>query len=83
MGILSWIVFGLIAGYVARLILPGRDPAGCVVTCLLGIAGAFVGGFIGTKMGFGTVTEFSIHSLGIAIVGALVVLAIGRMLRRA
>lgn len=83
MGVFSWIVFGLIAGYIARFILPGRDPAGCVVTCLLGIAGAFVGGFIGTRMGFGTVNDFSLHSLGVAIVGALVVLAIARLLRRA
>ena len=46
MGVLSWIVFGLIAGIVAKLLMPGRDPGGCIITMLLGVAGAFVGGFI-------------------------------------
>ena len=46
MGIISWIVFGLIAGIIAKLLLPGRDPGGCIITMLLGIIGAFVGGFI-------------------------------------
>ena len=46
MGILSWIVFGLIAGVIAKLLMPGRDPGGCIVTMLLGVAGAFVGGFL-------------------------------------
>jgi uncharacterized membrane protein YeaQ/YmgE (transglycosylase-associated protein family) len=46
MGILSWIVFGLIAGITAKLLTPGRDPGGCIVTMLLGVAGAFVGGFL-------------------------------------
>ena len=46
MGILSWIAFGLIAGIVAKLLTPGRDPGGCIITMLLGVAGAFVGGFL-------------------------------------
>ncbi len=45
MGVLSWIVFGLIAGIIAKLLMPGRDPGGCIITMLLGVAGAFVGGF--------------------------------------
>jgi len=44
LGILSWIIFGLVAGVIAKLLMPGRDPGGCIVTMLLGIAGAFVGG---------------------------------------
>ena len=78
MGILSWIIFGLIAGALAKLIMPGRDPGGFIITILLGIAGAVVGGWIGTVLGFGTVTGFNLGSFGVAIVGALVLLAIYR-----
>jgi uncharacterized membrane protein YeaQ/YmgE (transglycosylase-associated protein family) len=52
MGIVAWIIFGCIVGIIAKLLMPGRDPGGFVVTILLGIAGAFVGGFIGRAMGF-------------------------------
>ena len=51
MGILSWILFGLVVGVIAKLLMPGRDPGGFIVTILLGIAGALVGGFIGRAMG--------------------------------
>jgi uncharacterized membrane protein YeaQ/YmgE (transglycosylase-associated protein family) len=78
MGILSWIIFGLIAGAVAKLIMPGRDPGGFIITIILGILGAVVGGWIGTTLGFGTVTGFNLGSFGVAIVGALVLLAIYR-----
>lgn len=82
MGILSWIVLGLIAGVLAKAIMPGRDPGGFIVTILLGIAGAIVGGFIGTLIGFGDISGFDIRSLIIAIVGAIVLLALYRALRR-
>lgn len=78
MGILSWIVFGLIAGALAKWIMPGNDPGGCIVTSLLGIVGASVGGFIGTQLGLGTVQGFDIRSFFIAVVGAVVVLAVYR-----
>jgi uncharacterized membrane protein YeaQ/YmgE (transglycosylase-associated protein family) len=52
MGILSWIVFGLFVGIIAKLVTPGRDPGGVMLTILLGVAGALVGGFIGRAMGF-------------------------------
>lgn len=52
MGILAWIVFGLVVGIIAKLLMPGRDPGGIIVTMLLGIAGALLGGFIGRAMGF-------------------------------
>lgn len=74
MGIISWIVFGLIAGVLAKMIMPGDDPGGFILTIILGVVGAFVGGFIGTQIGFGTVTGFDIRSFFVAIVGALVVL---------
>ena len=52
MGILAWIVFGLVVGIIAKLLMPGKDPGGFIVTMLLGIAGALLGGFIGRAMGF-------------------------------
>jgi uncharacterized membrane protein YeaQ/YmgE (transglycosylase-associated protein family) len=52
MGMLSWIVFGLFVGIIAKLVTPGRDPGGAIMTVLLGVAGALVGGFIGRAMGF-------------------------------
>lgn len=81
MGIISWIVFGLIAGALAKFIMPGKDPGGIVVTILIGIAGAVVGGVIGTQLGFGNVTGFNIPSLLIAIGGAIVLLFIYRQFK--
>ena len=52
MGILSWIVFGLVVGIIAKLLTPGKDPGGFIITMLLGIAGALLGGFVGRAMGF-------------------------------
>lgn len=82
MGILSWIIFGLIAGALAKVIMPGRDPGGCIITMLLGVAGAFVGGWVGTFLGWGAVTAFDLRSLGLAIVGAIIILAIYRGLAK-
>lgn len=76
MGILSWILFGLIAGVIAKLIMPGRDPGGFIVTILIGIAGAFVGGFIGRAMGFYGEGEGA--GMLMSIVGAIVLLLIYR-----
>ena len=83
MGIISWIIFGLIAGALAKLIMPGNDPGGFIITILLGIAGAIVGGFIGTALGFGDVTGFNFGSLIIAILGAIILLFLYRSLKRA
>jgi len=82
MGILAWIVFGLIAGALAKFIMPGRDPGGLIVTILIGIAGAVLGGFIGSFLGFGGVSGFDPRSLGMAIVGALVLLWLYRMMKK-
>lgn len=76
MGFLSWIVFGLIAGALAKAIMPGNQGMGWIMTIILGIVGAFVGGWVGTILGFGTVDGFNIGSFGIAILGALIVLFI-------
>ncbi len=81
MGILSWIIFGLVAGVIAKLLMPGRDPGGCIVTMLLGIAGAFVGGFIFEQLtGRPDVIRFDLGSLAVAVVGAIVVLLIYRLI---
>lgn len=80
MGILSWIVFGLLAGALAKFLMPGPDRLGCFGTLLIGILGAVVGGFIGTQMGWGTIQSFDIRSVGLAVLGGVVVLFVRRML---
>ena len=81
MGILSWIVLGLVVGVLAKWIMPGPDSSGLVMTILLGVAGAFVGGWIGTQLGMGSVTGFNFGSLAIAVAGALLLLCLNRKLR--
>ncbi len=78
MGIVAWIVFGLIAGALAKFIMPGKDGGGCVTTTLLGIAGAFVGGYIGTLVGWGDLSGFDMRSMALAVCGALLLLFIFR-----
>ena len=81
---LSWCLLGLAAGALAKFLVPGRDPAGCVVTVVLGIAGAFVGGLIGTLLGWGGIESPRLEprSIGLATLGAIVVLVLGRLVRR-
>ena len=81
MGFLSWILFGLIAGIFAKWIMPGKDGGGFITTTLLGVAGAFVGGFIGSLVGLGSMGSFSLGSFITAICGALLILFIFRKLR--
>ena len=80
MGILGWIVLGLIAGAIAKAIMPGRDPGGIIITMLLGIVGAIIGGFVGQAI-FGTNinTFFDLSTWLLAILGSLIVLGIYRM----
>jgi uncharacterized membrane protein YeaQ/YmgE (transglycosylase-associated protein family) len=80
MGILSWILFGLVVGVIAKLLMPGRDPGGFIVTILLGIAGALFGGFIGRAMGF--YGENQGAGWIMSILGAILLLAIYRMMMR-
>jgi uncharacterized membrane protein YeaQ/YmgE (transglycosylase-associated protein family) len=80
-GVLSWILFGLIAGAIAKFIMPGKDPGGCIGTIIIGILGALIGGFVGTQfLNFGTVTGFNVRSFGIAILGAIILLILYRLL---
>lgn len=82
MGILSWIIMGLIVGALAKFIMPGRDPGGLIVTILIGIAGAFVGGIISSSLGLGTVTGFNLGSIVIATGGAILLLFVYRRLKK-
>ncbi len=88
LAILGWIVFGLIAGVIAKAIMPGKDPGGAIITILLGIVGAVIGGFVGRALfGYGArgdagdITEPGfLMSLVLAVVGSIVVLAVYRLL---
>ncbi len=82
MGVLAWILFGLIAGVLAKWIMPGKDPGGIIVTILIGIGGAFVGGWLGSMVGMGSMGDFSLGSFITAIIGALVLLGAYRMIRK-
>ena len=82
MGMISWIVMGLVAGALAKWIMPGKDPGGIIVTILIGIAGAFVGGFIGTLVGLGSVSGFDLVSMALAIGGAVILLYGYRLLKK-
>jgi uncharacterized membrane protein YeaQ/YmgE (transglycosylase-associated protein family) len=80
MGILAWIVVGLIAGLLAKLVIPGDDPGGIIVTILIGIAGAFVGGFVFSIFGGTGMTGFNLWSILVATVGAVILLLIYRLI---
>jgi uncharacterized membrane protein YeaQ/YmgE (transglycosylase-associated protein family) len=75
-GVLGWILFGLVAGVIAKLLMPGRDPGGFIITIVLGIAGAFLGGFLGQMMGL--YGEGEPAGLIMSIVGAVLLLALYR-----
>ncbi|MDQ4093433.1 MAG: GlsB/YeaQ/YmgE family stress response membrane protein, partial [Actinomycetota bacterium] len=73
MGVLGWIVLGLLAGAIAKLIMPGDDPGGIIVTMLLGIIGALIGGFLGSRIfGIGLQTFWNLQTWIVAILGALI-----------
>ena len=82
MGILTWIILGLVAGAIAKLIHPGDDPGGWIVTILIGIVGAVVGGYLATALGLGSVTGFNLGSILVAIGGSLILLIIYRMVTK-
>jgi uncharacterized membrane protein YeaQ/YmgE (transglycosylase-associated protein family) len=88
--IIGWIIFGLIAGLIAKAIMPGKDPGGLIITMLLGIAGSVIGGFIGQALfGYGRAVNDSrglsqpgfLMSLVLAVIGAIVLLAIYRLIK--
>lgn len=79
-GWIAWIIIGGIAGAIAKLLMPGKDPGGCIITILLGIAGALLAGFIGQSLGL----ESTVNGAGFigAIVGAFLILLIYRLVLR-
>ncbi|MDO8964015.1 MAG: GlsB/YeaQ/YmgE family stress response membrane protein [Coriobacteriia bacterium] len=81
MGLLSWIVVGGLAGLLAQALM-GDGRSGCFMTVLLGVVGAFIGGFVMSLFGFGGVSGFNVWSILVATIGALALLAIARALRR-
>lgn len=81
MGIFTWIILGLVVGALAKLLMPGDDPGGIFITILLGIAGAFLGGMIGSMLGIGSITGFNMLSIVLAIVGAIILLVLYRVIR--
>jgi uncharacterized membrane protein YeaQ/YmgE (transglycosylase-associated protein family) len=80
-GLISWAVFGLVAGIVAKFLTPGRDPGGCIITSLLGVAGALLGGFVATALNFGGVAAWDWRSFFVAVIGAVLLLLLYRVLR--
>lgn len=80
MGVIGWIIFGLIVGIVAKFLMPGRDPGGFIITTLLGIAGALVGGFLGQMLGL--YGEGDQAGYIMAVLGSIVLLLIYRMASR-
>jgi uncharacterized membrane protein YeaQ/YmgE (transglycosylase-associated protein family) len=82
MGIISWIVMGLIVGLLARFVMPGKDPRGLIITILLGIGGGLLGGYLGTQLGLGSVSGFDLKSILLAIGGAVIILILYRAIRR-
>lgn len=81
MSILSWILVGLVAGILAKALMPGRDPGGCIVTMLIGIAGALVGGLlVGLFVRGDLITGFNIPTILVATLGAIVLLLLCRLL---
>ena len=82
MGIIGWIILGLLAGIIAKALLPGDDPGGFIITGLLGIAGALLGGFIAQALGFGDPIDefFDLSTWLAAIIGAIVLLLVYRLI---
>jgi len=82
MGILSWIVLGLIVGLLAKFFMPGKDPGGIIITILIGIAGAIIGGYLGRLLGIGDVKGFDLTSLLLALGGSILLLLVYRILKK-
>ena len=82
MSILAWIVLGLISGAIAKAIMPGKDPGGIIVTMVIGIVGAFLGGFLGNMIAGTGLNGFSLWSILLAVIGAVLLLWIYRVATR-
>ncbi len=69
-----WAIFGLVAGAIAKFLTPGDDPGGYIITSIIGVIGAYIGGFIGTILGFGGVQGFDFTSIVLAVIGSIILL---------
>jgi uncharacterized membrane protein YeaQ/YmgE (transglycosylase-associated protein family) len=82
MSLLAWIVLGLLAGIIAKVLVPGRDPGGCILTVFIGVAGALLGGWLSTLLGYGGLSgRLDWRNLIIAVLGSIVLLILLRLLR--
>lgn len=82
MEIISWIIFGFVAGAVAKMLMPGRDPGGFIGTVVIGVVGAFVGGLIANMLGYGQVEPgFNLVSFIFAVAGSIILLAVYRVVK--
>jgi len=82
MTLATWILLGLVAGAIAKFLTPGRDPGGCIITIIIGIVGALLGGWLATVLGWGgAVSGFNIPSLVTATLGSILLLILWRMIR--
>ena len=82
MGFISWIFLGLIAGALAKFMVPGKDPGGFFITILIGIVGAILGGFLGSFIGLGRVESFDLGGIVIATIGAIILLVLYRLFQK-
>jgi uncharacterized membrane protein YeaQ/YmgE (transglycosylase-associated protein family) len=81
MSLIAWIVLGLLAGAIAKMLMPGQDPGGCVVTIVIGIVGALLGGWLSTLFGFGGLGgQLDWRNLVIAVLGSIVLLGLWRLM---
>lgn len=80
MGILTWIIVGLVAGALAKLVMPGDDPGGIIVTIVIGVAGAFVGGLVVGLLGGTGMTGLNVWSILVATLGAIILLTVYRLI---
>ena len=82
MEIISWIIFGLVAGAVAKMLMPGRDPGGFIGTIVIGVVGAFIGGLIANMLGYGQVAPgFNLKSFIFAVAGSIILLIVYRFVK--
>jgi uncharacterized membrane protein YeaQ/YmgE (transglycosylase-associated protein family) len=82
MGLFSMILMGLLVGAIAKYIVPGKDPGGLIVTTMIGVLGALIGGALGERLGWGTITGFDLRSIFVATLGAILLLLIFRLIRK-
>jgi uncharacterized membrane protein YeaQ/YmgE (transglycosylase-associated protein family) len=78
MGVIGWIIFGLVVGVVAKFLMPGRDPGGFVITAIIGIVGALLGGYLGRAIGW--YREGDPVGFVVAVIGSIILLALYRMM---